>query len=415
MTYGRPFRVWLQLNKDEPIQEEVYLGDLPIMMGGGEFIINGAERVVVSQLHRSPGVDFVMEQDGTSDRKLPSCRVIPERGSWIEVNVTKKEALSVRIDQSGKFSAMTLLRAMSPKLGTDSQLIRAFYETSVEKIVDGRSVVKVEGKIAVDDIVYPASSERAGEIVVEAGHKVTKNAAETICTCGITKCEVMSAPKTPLLFNSLADDSTSSHEEALLRIYQRLRPGNPPQLEKAKTLFKEKFYDVNRYRLGRVGRFRINRKLGLHVAEKEMTLRPEDLIASVAYLIRLQTGGQGAQIDDIDHLGNRRLRTIDELASDELRKGFLKLRRTVQERMSLKDAEDMTPRSLINPKSISAAIEYFFGRGELSQVVDQTNPLSQLTHERRLSALGPGGLNRKRAGFEVRDVHIFSLRPYLPD
>jgi DNA-directed RNA polymerase subunit beta len=171
-------------------------------------------------------------------------------------------------------------------------------------------------------------------------------------------------------------------------------------------LFHEKFSDVNRYRLGRVGRFRINRKLGLNISDKEMTLRPDDLIAAIRYLLNLATSGGQAEVDDIDHLGNRRLRTIDELACDELRKGFLKLRRTVQERMSLKDAEDMTPRSLINPKSVAAAIEYFFGRGELSQVVDQTNPLSMLTHERRLSALGPGGLNRKRAGFEVRDVHI---------
>jgi len=406
LTYGRPFRIWLRLNKEEPIEEEVYLGDLPVMLGGGEFIINGAERVVVSQLHRSPGVDFVFEQEGTTDRKLPSCRIIPERGSWIEINVTRKEALNVRIDQSGKFSAMTLLRAMSPKYSTDADLIRAFYTTSVESIVDGRSVSKIEGKIAVDDVVYPPSSERVGELILEAGQKITKNAAETICTSGVTEVEVMPPVKSPLVFTSLAEDSTSSHEEALLRIYQRLRPGNPPQLEKAKTLFQEKFFDVNRYRLGRVGRFRINRKLKLDVSEDVMTLRPEDLIASISYIIALHGGDERAQIDDIDHLGNRRLRTIDELASDELRKGFLKLRRTVQERMSLKDVQDMTPRSLINPKSVSAAIEYFFGRGELSQVVDQTNPLSQLTHERRLSALGPGGLNRKRAGFEVRDVHI---------
>jgi DNA-directed RNA polymerase subunit beta len=406
LTYGQPFRVLLRLNKEEPYEEEVYLGDLPIMLGGGEFIINGAERVVVSQLHRSPGVDFVLEQDGTSDRKLPSCRIIPERGSWIEINVTKKDVLSVRIDQSGKFSAITLLRAMNAKYSSDADILRAFYDTHTEKIVDGRSVTKIDGKVAVDDILYPNSSDRPGEIIVEAGHKITKNAAETICTAGISKVEVMEAPKSSLVFNSLVDDATSSHEEALLRIYQRLRPGNPPQLEKAKTLFEEKFYDINRYRLGRVGRFRINRKLKLGVAEKEMTLRPEDLIAAISYLLDLSEGSDDAEIDDIDHLGNRRLRTIDELASDELRKGFLKLRRTVQERMSLKDAADMTPRSLINPKSISAAIEYFFGRGELSQVVDQTNPLSQLTHERRLSALGPGGLNRKRAGFEVRDVHI---------
>ncbi|MEX2138222.1 MAG: DNA-directed RNA polymerase subunit beta [Pirellulales bacterium] len=405
LTYGRPFRVWLRLTKEEPIEEEVYLGDMPIMIGGGEFIINGAERVVVSQLHRSPGVDFVADTDIT-DRKIHSCRIIPERGSWIELNISKKDTLTVRIDQSGKFSAMTLLRAMDPKYGQDAALLRAFYDSSTEKIVDGRSVSKIEGKIAVEDIVYPAGSERAGEIIIEAGHKISKNAAEQICTSGVDKVEVMPETKVPLILNSIAEDATGSHEEALLRIYQRLRPGNPPQLEKARALFHEKFYDTNRYRLGKVGRFRINRKLGLTVNENEMTLRSDDLIASIRYLLKLTEGDPGAEVDDIDHLGNRRLRTIDELACDELRKGFLKLRRTVQERMSLKDVQDLTPRNLINPKSISAAIEYFFGRGELSQVVDQTNPLSMLTHERRLSALGPGGLNRKRAGFEVRDVHI---------
>ena len=405
LTYGRPFKVWLRLTKDEPIEEEVYLGDIPIMLGGGEFIINGAERVVVSQLHRSPGVDFVCEVE-TGERRLHSCRVIPERGSWIELNVTRKESLTVRIDQSGKFSAMTLLRAMDPEFGEDAAILKAFYETTEEKIVDGRSVAKIEGKLTVGDVIYPVGSERAGEVIVECGQKITKNLAETICTSGLKKIGVMEDQRNPLLLNALADDTTSSHEEALLRIYQRLRPGNPPQLEKARALFHEKFYDTNRYRLGRVGRFRINRKFGLSVSEEEMTLRSEDLIAAMKYLLTLRGDTGEAEIDDIDHLGNRRLRTIDELACDELRKGFLKLRRTVQERMSLKDVQDMTPRSLVNPKSISAAIEYFFGRGELSQVVDQTNPLSMLTHERRLSALGPGGLNRKRAGFEVRDVHI---------
>jgi len=406
LTYGQPLRIWLRLNREEPVEEEVYLGDLPIMMGGGEFIINGAERVVVSQLHRSPGVDFVLEQDTTSDRKLPSCRVIPERGSWIEVNVTKKDAMTVRIDQSGKFAATTLLRAMDPKYSTDADLLNAFYETGTIKIGGGRSAGKIEGKIAVDDVVYPSGHDKAGEIIVEAGHKISKDISETICTAGVKSIDAMETPKIPLIFNTLADDNTASHEEALLRIYQRLRPGNPPQLEKARTLFTEKFYDANRYRLGKVGRFRLNRKLKLGVSESVMTLRPEDMISAIRYLIDLFDPDSGAEIDDIDHLGNRRLRTIDELASEELRKGFLKLRRTVQERMSIKDATDMSPRSLINPKSVSAAIDYFFGRGELSQVVDQTNPLSQLTHERRLSALGPGGLNRKRAGFEVRDVHI---------
>jgi DNA-directed RNA polymerase subunit beta len=406
LTYGKPLKAWFRLKRDQPLEEEVYLGDIPIMLGGGEFIINGAERVVVSQLHRSPGVDFVEEAEGTSERKLPSCRVIPERGSWIEINVTKKDSLSVRIDQSGKFSVMTLLRAMSPKLSTDQDLIKAFYTTERVKLAGAKSVAKIENMIAADDVVFPTGHERAGEIIIESGHKIGKTVAEAICAAGVKEILIMETPRVPYILNSLAEDNTNSHEEALLRIYQRLRPGNPPALEKARLLFHEKFFDINRYRLGRVGRFRVNRKLGLSVPEDEMALRPEDLVASIRYLIDLFDPDSTARFDDIDHLGNRRLRTIDELACEELRKGFLKLRRTVQERMSLKEVEDMTPRSLVNPKSISAAIEYFFGRGELSQVVDQTNPLSQLTHERRLSALGPGGLNRKRAGFEVRDVHI---------
>ena len=414
LTYGRPLRVSLRLTREQPIEEEVYLGDIPIMLGGGEFIINGAERVVVSQLHRSPGIDFVADTE-SSDRKTYNCRIIPERGSWIELNVSKKDTLQVRIDQSGKFSALTLLRAMDPKFSHDSEILKLFYKTTVEKVAGGRSVPKLEGRIAVDDIVYPKGSERAGEIIVDAGVKITHDMAELICTSDLKAVEVMQEQKVPLLMHSLKEDSDESkkrtgvapsHEDALVRIYQRLRPGNPPALDKARTLFDEKFKDTNRYRLGRVGRFRINRKLGLSVPETEMTLRPDDLIAAIKYMLQLSEGEGQVEVDDIDHLGNRRLRTIDELASDELRKGFLKLRRTVQERMSLKDVAEMSPRTLINPKSISAAIEYFFGRGELSQVVDQTNPLSMLTHERRLSALGPGGLNRKRAGFEVRDVHI---------
>ena len=414
MTYGRPLRVRLRLTRGQPIEEEVYLGDIPIMLGGGEFIINGAERVVVSQLHRSPGVDFVTSSE-SSERKTHNCRIIPERGSWIELNVSKKDTLQVRIDQSGKFSALTLLRAMDKKFSSDTEILKLFYKSSLEKVVGSKSVPKIEGKVAFNDVVYPPSSERAGEIIVETGRKITHDQAELICTSGLKSVELMPEQKVPLILNSLTEDAdearrrtnmTPSHEESLVRIYQRLRPGNPPALDKARTLFDEKFNDTNRYRLGRVGRFRINRKLGLNVPETEMRLRPEDLIAAITYILKLSEGESEADVDDIDHLGNRRLRTIDELASDELRKGFLKLRRTVQERMSLKDVEEMSPRTLINPKSISAAIEYFFGRGELSQVVDQTNPLSMLAHERRLSALGPGGLNRKRAGFEVRDVHI---------
>ena len=415
LTYGRPFRVWLRLVKEQPIEEEVYLGDMPIMLGGGEFIINGAERVVVSQLHRSPGVDFVLSSE-PGEKKNYSCRIIPERGSWIELVVSKKECLGVRIDQSGKFSAMTLLRAMSADYSTDASLIRLFYEVVKVKVAKGDSHAEFVGKIAADDIAYPSKHERAGEIICECAHAITEEQATEMAEAGIKSIEVIDKLGDPLVINSIMEDRagyaaaskeiTPSHEAALLRIYQRLRPGNPPQLEKATDLFREKFFDVNRYRLGRVGRFRINRKFAQDIPDSEMVLRAEDFVNAIRYLVRLRTDDQDAQVDDIDNLGNRRLRTIDELASDEIRKGFLKLRRTVQERMSLKDVEEMSPRTLINPKSVSAAIEYFFGRSELSQVVDQTNPLSMLTHERRLSALGPGGLNRKRAGFEVRDVHI---------
>src|SRR5271168_1141357 len=409
LTYGRPFRVWLRLVKEQPIEEEVYLGDMPIMLGGGEFIINGAERVVVSQLHRSPGVDFVLSSE-PGERKNYSCRIIPERGSWIELVVSKKETLGVRIDQSGKFSAMTLLRAMSPDFSTDSALIRLFYETAKVKVTKGDHAELVD-KVSVEDVVYPIKDERNGEIIVECGHMITEAHAVAMAEAGIKSIEVVPKLGDALVLNSILEDRaahqaaskeiTPSHEAALLRIYQRLRPGNPPQLEKATDLFREKFFDVNRYRLGRV-----DRKFTQDIPDSEMTLKAEDFVNAIRYLVRLRSDDQNAQVDDIDNLGNRRLRTIDELAADELRKGFLKLRRTVQERMAIRDQQDMSPRTLINPKSVSAAIEYFFGRSELSQVVDQTNPLAQLTHERRLSALGPGGLNRKRAGFEVRDVHI---------
>ena len=400
MTYGRPFRVLLRLNKEQTIEEEVYLGDLPIMLGGGEFIINGAERVVVSQLHRSPGVDFVLASE-PGERKSYSCRVIPERGSWIELNVTKKDGLAVRIDQSGKFAATTLLRAMGKEFSTNAQLASLFYDLKDESVNE-----KLVGRVVADDVIYPAGHEQCGEIIIEFGETLTAEHIEKIKNSKLKKISMISKVHDSLILHTIRDDVTTSHEEALLRIYQRLRPGNPPALDKAMDLFRDRFFDLNRYRLGTVGRFRINRKFQQDVAEDEMTLNPEDFLNAIRYLIRLRTNDPTAYIDDIDNLGNRRLRTIDELASDEIRKGFLKLRRTVQERMSLKDVEEMTPRTLVNPKSVSAAIEYFFGRSELSQVVDQTNPLSMLTHERRLSALGPGGLNRKRAGFEVRDVHI---------
>ena len=405
LTYGMPFRVWLRLTSEHSIEEEVYLGDIPIMIGGGEFIINGSERVVVSQLHRSPGVDFVQNSE-PGERKQFSCRVIPERGSWIEIVVGKRGTLGVRIDQSGRFPAMTFLRALSKDFGNSTALIRIFYKTVVVKLGRDDFIEVIRNTHTANDIVYPHGHSRCGEIIVELGQQISEVQLVEMKEAAVKSVELIEDMTDSVALLSILEDPTSSHEDALLRIYQRLRPGNPPQLEKASELFTEKFFDVNRYRLGRVGRFRVNRKFDQAIADTEMTLRPEDVVNAIKYVIRLGTGENSVHVDDIDNLGNRRLRTIDELATEEIRKGFLKLRRTVQERMSLKDGEDLAPRTLVNPKSVSSAIEYFFGRGELSQVVDQTNPLATLTHERRLSALGPGGLNRKRAGFEVRDVHI---------
>ncbi len=408
LTFGYPFKVRLRLIKPEPVEEEVYLGEIPIMIGGGEFIINGSERVIVSQLHRSPGVDFSYDQSTAGDnRKLHSCWIIPERGSWVELNVTKKDTLSVRIDQSGKFSAITLLRALSETLSTDRDLLRRFYPTLVVKkgkSQTGNAFAKsITDKIAVGDIVVL----KTGEVLVPSGMPIPETAALEVAASDLAEVEVIDADVQQLdmlIINSLHEDPTKSHEEALLKIYSRLRPGNPVQLEKARELFHEKFFDAQRYRLGRVGRFRLNRKFHQTIPEDIQVLQAEDIVNSIKYLLDLRDGK--GEIDDIDNLGNRRVRTIAELAADEFRKGLLKLRRTAQERMNLENPETVSPRTLVNSKTFSSAVEYFFGRSELSQVVDQANPLSQLAHERRLSALGPGGLNRKRAGFDVRDVHL---------
>ncbi len=398
-TYGMPFKVRIRLEKAEPVEEDVYLGEIPKMIGGGEFIVNGAERVIVSQLHRSPGVDFSVEvQPG--EKKLHSCWVIPERGSWIEINVTKKDVLHVKIDQSGKFLATTIIRAFDAKFASDAEIIRLFHPTKKFKLNNKAALEKLKGAYVVGDLRDPESDE----VLVTSGEQLSDEFLKIIGRSDLKEIEVIDGqPKDLLILNTLREDSAKTYEDALLKIYQRFRPGNPPALEKAKALFEEKFRDKSRYRLGKVGRFRLNRKFNQKVAEDEMTLTAEDFVNSVKYIIALR-GGEG-DVDDIDHLGNRRVRTICELAAEEFRKGFLKLRKTAQERMNI-EKENLTPRTLINAKTISSAIDYFFGRGELSQVVDQTNPLSQLTHERRLSALGPGGLNRKRAGFEVRDVHI---------
>ncbi len=405
LTYARPFKVAVRLIRDETsevTEDEIYLGEVPILMGGGEFVINGAERVIVSQLHRSPGVDFTIVSS-EADRPLHSARIIPERGSWIELEVTKKDVLTMRIDQSTKIPATVFLRALDEDHSSTDRVLEYFYnmeEVPVTKLM--------EQHYAAEEIV----DTETGEVLVSVGRQIGE-ALPAIQASKLKKVKVIVGQIDPLILNTIADenlDAFPDHEDfaaSLLKLYTRLRPGNPPQVEKARALFNEKFYDDNRYRLGRVGRFRINRKFGLNVDESVMHIRPEDFRAVIDYILDLRSDRNEAHVDDIDHLGNRRLRTLDELAVEEIRKGFLKLKRTVQERMSVKNPDEIAKiADLVNTKSISSSIDFFFGRSELSQVVDQTNPLSMLAHERRLSALGPGGLNRKRAGFEVRDVHI---------
>jgi DNA-directed RNA polymerase subunit beta len=411
LTYGRPLRVTVRLSKGEgePITEEdIYLGDIPIMMGGGEFIVNGAERVIVSQLHRSPGVDFSVASR-VGDRPLHSSRIIPERGSWIELEVTKKDVLAMRIDQSTKLAATTFLRALDEKYSTTEKILEEFYE------VEDLPAKKLTPNHYSAELIIDSET---GEELCRVGAQLGEKGLENILASNLRTVRVVANPGDSLILNTLAEEKldflaeVSEHEAALLKIYGRLRPGNPPQVDKAKKLFEEKFFDDSRYRLGRVGRFRINRKFehdGRYkkVGEEMQRIRAEDFLAVIRYMLDLRGKAKDQFVDDIDHLGNRRLRTLDELATEEMRKGFLKLKRTVQERMSVKEPGEIGKiADLVNSKSISSAIEFFFGRSELSQVVDQTNPLSMLVHERRLSALGPGGLNRKRAGFEVRDVHL---------
>jgi DNA-directed RNA polymerase subunit beta len=398
LTYGYPLKIWCRLRSkdgEDVADQGIYLGEMPVMIGGGEFIINGAVRVIVSQLHRSPGVDFLIESK-VGDRVLHGGRIIPERGSWIEIGVTRKDVLVVRIDQSSKIPASIFLRAIDPAHGTTEEILRFFYSTKNVPAAELAATMWAVGAIV---------DKETGEVMVEAGTQIGDRVS-LIRQSKIKKVEVITEVRDPMILNTLAEDDCQSHEQALLRFYMRLRPGNPPSEDKAKTFFADKFFDSNRYRLGKVGRFRLNRKFDQAVDENEMILRPEDFLNTMKYIVSLRDNK--GEIDDIDNLGNRRLRTIEELAGGEIRKGLLKLRKTIQERMSMKrDVEEAVRiADLVNSKSVSSSINYFFGRGELSQVVDQTNALSQLTHERRLSALGPGGLNRRRAGFEVRDVHI---------
>ncbi|MFC1524757.1 DNA-directed RNA polymerase subunit beta [Planctomycetota bacterium] len=398
VTYQVPLKARLRLTKSEPIEEEVYFGEVPLMIGGGEFIINGVERIIVNQLHRSPGIDFMEEKVG--EYRLPAAWIVPERGSWLVLQMTKHDTITIRIDQGGKIPFTTFLRAMSPKFSTHADIFKAFYKTEVVKLGERSAGASLAGKYVIRDVIDPAN----GQVILESGKQIQPNQANTILNSKLKQIEIVTQLEDLTVLNTLASDTAKSHEEALLKIYSRLRPGMPLKLERAKTLFSDRFSDPVRYQLGNVGRFRINRKFNSDIPNNEIIIQPEDIVQIIKYLIKMRKGE--AIPDDIDHLGNRRIRAIDELAREDIRKGFYRLKRAVTETLSLAPPETLTPRTLVNAKILSSAINHFFERSELSQVVDQHNPLSQLTHERRLSALGPGGLHRKRAGFEVRDVHF---------
>ena len=435
-------------------EQEVYLGNIPIMAETGSFVYNGTERVIVSQLHRSPGIVF--EHDGgkkhSSGKLLYSARIIPHRGSWLDFEFDHKNILFARIDRKRKFHATTLLKA----LGHDTkELLKVFYhmETIVlsksDKFIRKLDINLLSGTRSLSDI-----ADKSGKIIVRKGKKFTKTALQTMAKLGIDSLTVKSEEiigkvvaedivnqktgeiillandalneskiqdllalgikEVKVLYidginygdqirNTLLLDKTQDQEDALLKIFERLRPGEPPSLEAANTLFESLFFNKSKYDLSRVGRMKINYKFNMQVPVENTVLTKEDIIKTVLYLVDLNNGK--GRVDDIDHLGNRRVRAVGELLENQFRIGLVRMERVVRERMAIQEVETMMPYDVVNQKPVAAAIKEFFGSSQLSQFMDQTNPLSEVTHKRRLSALGPGGLTRERAGFEVRDVH----------
>ncbi|MBV8377400.1 MAG: DNA-directed RNA polymerase subunit beta, partial [Verrucomicrobia bacterium] len=399
-TFSAPLHVTFQLRDDKGTKEEkVYMGEIPLMTPQGTFVINGAERVVVSQLHRSPGIAFESSIH-LNGKVLYSFRIIPDRGSWLEVQFDTNDLLYIYLDRRKrrrKFLATTFLRSIG--FGSDGDIIKIFY--NIEKLDLTKEVEEDElnTRVLIQDV-------RDGEITIaRAFEPLTKATIQQILTLGITEVGVVDTKDDDTIIKSIKKDPAHDEEEALKDIYRRLRPGDPPTVANARGLLKRLFFDPKKYDLGRVGRYKINQKLGIDVDLAERTLTKEDFIGAMKYLITLRKG-EGI-LDDIDHLGSRRVRTVGELLANQCRVGLARTERLVKERMTLFDVniDGMTPQKLINPKALSAVIRDFFGRSQLSQFMDQTNPLAELTHKRRLSALGPGGLSRDRAGFEVRDVH----------
>src|SRR5213082_3160091 len=408
ITYGAPLHVTFHLKEEKGTKEEkVFMGELPLMTPQGTFVINGAERVIVSQLHRSPGLAFEATQH-PNGKMLHSFRIIPDRGSWYEAQFDTSDLLYVYLDRKKrrrKFLTTTFFRALTfldgKGEGSDADILKMFYELEDLTIKEAENLENIQNKVLIEDAIDPDK----GIVVARAFEPLSKAVVKQIAELGTTKIKVVDTTVDDgIVIKCLKKDPTKNEEEALKDIYRRLRPGDPPTAANARALIKRLFFDPKRYDLGRVGRYKINQKLGLKDGDSRI-LTKEDLVGATKYLLRLKKG-EGS-LDDIDHLGSRRVRTVGELLANQCRVGLARTERLVKERMTLFDqgVESMAPQKLINPKALSAVIRDFFGRSQLSQFMDQINPLAELTHKRRLSALGPGGLSRDRAGFEVRDVH----------
>ncbi|RME67602.1 MAG: DNA-directed RNA polymerase subunit beta, partial [Verrucomicrobia bacterium] len=404
ITYSVPLYVKLRLREESFIKdEEIYMGEIPMVTDRGSFIINGADRVIVSQLHRSPGICFEVATH-PNGKLLHSFRIIPDRGTWLEVQFDNNDLLYVYLDRRRrrrKFLITTLLRALG--YSTDVDLLSLFYEIKDLTTSEALGMENVSNLVLVEDAI----DAQKGIVLARAFEPLTKAIVRQFEEYGIGTLRVIDTTVDDgAIIRALKKDPTRNEEEALKEIYKRLRPGEPPTVANARALLKRLFFDPKRYDLGRVGRYKINQKLNLNIdLEEGHILVSDDIVEATKYLIKLKKG-EGV-VDDIDHLGSRRVRTVGELLANQCRVGLSRTERLVRERMTLFDqsVDSITPQKLINPKALTTVIRDFFARSQLSQFMDQINPLAELTHKRRLSALGPGGLNRDRAGFEVRDVH----------
>ncbi|MEZ7887741.1 MAG: DNA-directed RNA polymerase subunit beta [Flavobacteriales bacterium] len=422
LTYSVPLKAKLKLYCTDPehedfetIVQDVYLGTIPYMTPRGSFVVNGAERVIVSQLHRSPGVFFAQSRHANGT-KLYSARIIPFRGSWIEFATDINSVMYAYIDRKKKLPVTTLLRAIG--FESDKDILSIFdladevkvSKSGLKKCV-GRKLAARVLKTWIEDFVDEDTGEvvsiERNEVLIDRETIIEKEHIELILDSGskniILHKEDINAADFTIIYNTLQKDSSNSEKEAVEHIYRQLRNAEPPDIETARGVIDKLFFSEQRYDLGEVGRFRINRKLGIDVSSDQRTLTRDDIILIIKFLIELVNSK--AEVDDIDHLSNRRVRTVGEQLYNQFAVGLARMARTIRERMNVRDNEVFTPTDLINAKTLSSVINSFFGTNQLSQFMDQTNPLSEVTHKRRMSALGPGGLSRERAGFEVRDVH----------